>query len=822
MPGMIGMEKMIASKTCAGRALIFAVGITILVILLSGGAGAVPVEEWNKTFGGNNQDGAKYVQQTQNGGFIIAGDTKSFGAGGYDAWLIKTDYKGNEQWRKTFGGAGTDIVWAARQTSDGGYVVAGQTNSYGGKDQVWVFKTDGSGNQQWSKTFGGNYGDSANSVQQTSDGGYIISAYSSSCTDSVKGSAWIIKTDSNGNQQWTKRFGGCGSDMANSLLQTSDGGYIFAGSTDSTETGAKGRTPWIVKIDSNGKWQWQQLESQGYEFTSIKQAIDGGFILSGTVVPRGSYDKAWLYKTDSNGNEVWSKTFGSGGIFKGTSVQQTSDGGYALSAVVNPDAGTTEDGFVYAGRSDSLLIKTDATGVKQWNIKLGKDGFDDIYSIQQANDGGYILAGTTDSYGGGEQAWLVKVSNEITPVTLAVTASPSIITAGDPTSVTFSVTNILGAPQGGIKVDLTGTATGSGTTDANGNVVINVNAPTAGAMTATAGKTGYISASTRISAIRAAGSLWVTATKSTISAGVPVTVTFTVTSLAGVSRTGAKVELTGAATGSGTTDASGNVDITVNAANAGIITATASKFGFIGGNLTITAIKGTPTPTPTPTLVPTSAPTITSTSTQPALVVTSNPATVTAGTAATVIFTVTSAGAKISGATITLAGAATGSGTTDASGSVTISVNAASAGAITVKASKTGLAGGNTTITAKDAAVPAVTVQSTIQAPITASSTIITLQGKLTNSAGDYVQKGSMKVTIYDLSGARLWQETFDDVIDNGVFNIPLGAIQELKLIPDTVYQMEVAIDAESATYATPDVTFGDKEPANDVIKFKA
>ncbi|MGB8217186.1 MAG: hypothetical protein WCE94_07785 [Candidatus Methanoperedens sp.] len=816
---------MIASKTCAGRALRIAVGITILVILLSGGAGAVPVEEWNKTFGGNNQDGAKYVQQTQDGGFIIAGDTKSFGAGGYDAWLIKTDYKGSEQWRKTFGGAGTDIVWSARQTSDGGYVVAGQTNSYGGKDQVWVFKTDGSGNQQWSKTFGGNYGDLANSVQQTSDGGYIIAAYSSSCTDSVKGSAWIIKTDNNGNQQWSKRFGGCGFDRADSLLQTSDGGYIFAGSTDSTETGAKGRTPWIVKIDSNGKWQWQQLESLGYEFTSIKQASDGGFILSGTLVPRGSYDKAWLYKTDSNGNKQWSKTFGSGGIFKGTSVQLTSDGGYALSAVVNPNAETTEDGVVYAGRSDSLLIKTNATGEKQWNLKLGKDGFDDIYSLQQTTDGGYILAGATDSYAvGWQDAWLVKVSNEITPVTLTVTASPSIITAGDPTGVTFTVTNILGMPQSGITVDLTGTATGSGTTDANGNVVINVNSPKAGATTATASKTGFISASTRISAIRAAGTLWVTATKSTIQAGAPVSVTFTVTNLAGVSGVGAKIELTGAATGSGTTDASGNVDITVNAANAGIITATASKFGFIGSNLTITAIKGTPTSTPTstPTLVPTSVPTITSTATPPALAVTSNPATVIAGTATSVIFTVTSAGAKISGATITLAGAATGSGTTDAFGSVTLSVNAASSGVIIVKVSKTGLAGGNTTIIAKDSATPVGTVKSTILAPVTASQTIITLQGKLTNSGGDYVQKGSMKVTIYDLSGAQLWQETFDDVIDNGVFNIPLGAIQELKLIPDTVYQMEVAIDAESATYATPDVTFGDKEPASDVIKFKA
>ncbi|MCX9025799.1 MAG: hypothetical protein OIN85_06860, partial [Candidatus Methanoperedens sp.] len=458
-------------------------------------------------------------------------------------------------------------------------------------------------------------------------------------------------------------------------------------------------------------------------------------------------------------------------------------------------------------------------------------GFDDIYSLQQTTDGGYILAGATDSYAGGWQdAWLVKVSNEITPVTLTVTASPSIITAGDPTSVTFSVTNILGMPQSGITVDLTGTATGTGTTDANGNVVINVNSPKAGATTATASKTGFISASTRISAIKSAGTLWITATQSAISAGTPTSVKFTVTNLAGVAQSGAKVELTGTATGSGTTDASGNVDITVNAANAGIITATASKFGFMSSNLIITVIKGTPTSTPTtaptttPTSVPTSTPTllptITSTATPPALVVTSNPATVRAGTPASVIFTLTSAGAIISGATITLEGAATGSGTTDGSGKATITVNAAKAGTITATAIKTGFTEGSITITATGGVTAPATEALSI--PTAASPTIVTLQGKLTDNTGNPVQTGSMKVTIKDSSGAQVWQETFDDVIDNGVFNVPLGAIQELSLVSGSIYGMEVVIDADSRKLLIADVTFGDNSPAGDVIKFKA
>ncbi|VVB94757.1 Uncharacterised protein [uncultured archaeon] len=859
------MDKTISSKTCARRTLRIAVGITIIFLLLSFGAGAVPVEEWNKTFGGNYLDGAKYVQQTSDGGFIIAGNTKSSGAGDYDAWLIKTDNKGKEKWSKTFGGAGTDILWSARQTSDGGYIAAGKTNSYGGKDQIWVFKTDDSGNQQWSKTFGGNSGDAAYSVRQTSDGGYIIAAYSSSCTYDVKGSALIIKTDNNGNQQWSKRFGGCGFDIVNTFLETRDGGFIFAGSTDSTENGAKGMTAWIFKTDSSGKWQWSKLEPQGEEFTSIEEASDSGFILAGTVVPRGSYDKAWLYKTDDGGNKQWSKTFGSGGIYKGTSVLQTADGGYALAVTVAPNAETTEEGFVYAGRSDSLLIKTNATGEKQWNMKLGGDGYDDIYSVQQTSDGGYVLSGTTDSYGRG--AWLVKVSNEISPITLKVTATPDTVTAGAPTGVTFTVENLLDVPQGGVTVELNSASKGSGITDASGNVAINANAQEAGIITATASKTGFISASTRVSAIKAVGTLQVTAAQSTaettggitakiwgaitatasklglgggltIPAGTPTSVTFTVVNTAGVAQSDAKIDLTGAATGRGITDVNGNVVMNVNAANAGAITATASKLGFIGGSLNITVIKGTPTPTPTPTSVPaTTVPTLLPTSTATptptttitastvttALNITATPKTITAGIPTSVTFTVfqppkdgLDGGLGQADVVVILTGAATGSGTTDVYGNVVMNVNATNAGTITATASKAGFSTVSKTIS--------VTANTTIPATSSTgiSPAIVTLQGKLTGSGGNPVQKGSMKVTIYDLSGAQVWQETFDGVIDNGVFNIPLGAIQELDLMPGTIYQMEVAIDAESATYATPDVTFGDKNPTSDVIKFKA
>jgi RHS repeat-associated protein len=167
--------------------------------------------------------------QTSDGGYIVAGNTSSYGAGGSDAWLIKTDASGNQQWSKTFGGASTDGARSVCQTSDSGYILAGPTASYGaGNYDFRLIKTDASGNQQWSKTFGGTSDDDAKSVCQTSDGGYIVAGNTSSYGAGA-GDAWLIKTDAGGSQQWNHTFGGISSDDANSVCQTSDGGYVFAG-----------------------------------------------------------------------------------------------------------------------------------------------------------------------------------------------------------------------------------------------------------------------------------------------------------------------------------------------------------------------------------------------------------------------------------------------------------------------------------------------------------------------------------------------------------------------------------------------------------------
>ncbi|NOR48092.1 MAG: PKD domain-containing protein [Methanosarcinaceae archaeon] len=368
----------------------------LALITVGCASGAPPKEAWNQTFGGTDEDWAHSVQQTSDGGYILTGVARSYGAGESDFWLVKTYPDGNEQWNKTFGGTDSDLAYSVQQTSDGGYILAGYTWSYGaGGNDFWLVKADSDGNEQWNKTFGGTNFDSAHSVQQTSDGGYILAGRTTSY--GAGGSDfWLVKTDPDGNKQWEKTFGGTDYDSAHSVQQTSDGGYILAGSTNSY--GAGESDFWLVKTDPNGNEQWNKtFGSTDYDSAhSVQQTSDGGYILA------GEHD-FWLVKTDPDGNEQWNKTLGGNYFTKAHSVQQTADGGYIL-------AGTTGS----RGSSvDLWLVKTDPDGNKQWDKTLGGKNSDRAYSIQQTSDGGYILAGSTNSSGASRSDfWLIKIERE--------------------------------------------------------------------------------------------------------------------------------------------------------------------------------------------------------------------------------------------------------------------------------------------------------------------------------------------------------------------------------------------------------------------------
>jgi hypothetical protein len=382
------------------------IGLTCIAALIAGGIaifgeGRERPLEWNKTFGGSGSDWGNSIQQTRDGGYIIAGRTRSYGAGASDVWLIKTDAKGNKEWARTFGGSDSDWGDSVQQTRDGGYVVVGSTGSYGaGEQDAWLIKTDAKGNKEWNKTFGGSDSDWGDSVQQTLDGGYIITgktdSYGAGASD-----AWLIKTDAKGNKEWDKTFGGSGDDYGFSVRQTRDGGYIIAGRTGSY--GAGDWDVWLIKTDAKGNKEWNKTfggsdRDDGY---SIQQTRDGGYIIVGETSSYGAGERdVWLIKTNAKGNKEWARTFGGSDSDWGDSVQQTRDGGYVV-------VGST--GSYGAGEQDAWLIKTDAKGNKEWDKTFGGSDSDWGDSVQQTRDGGYIVVGSTGSYGaGGWDVWLIK------------------------------------------------------------------------------------------------------------------------------------------------------------------------------------------------------------------------------------------------------------------------------------------------------------------------------------------------------------------------------------------------------------------------------
>ena len=348
---------------------------------------------WERTYGGTGFDVAWSVQQTADGGFIIAGHTDSFGADGANFWLVKTDLGGFQQWDRTFGIDGTDVGTSVQQTADGGYVVAGYTSSLGaGAHDFWLVKTDALGNEEWNKTFGGTGDDQGWAVRQTSDGGYVLAGNTRSVSAGPS-DFWVVKTDPLGKEQWARAYGGDALEWAFDVEQTGDGGYIVAGLTSSF--GAGDNDFWLVKTDALGNQEWDETYggTEAEIAYSLDRTTDGGYILAGVT---SSFDTGggdlWLVKTDALGVEEWERAYGGFEFDRAHSVRQTTDGGYIA-------AGHTAS-FNPLGDDDLWLVKTDALGNEQWN-RIHRAGHQDrAHSVEPTGQAGYIVAGWTASYGG--------------------------------------------------------------------------------------------------------------------------------------------------------------------------------------------------------------------------------------------------------------------------------------------------------------------------------------------------------------------------------------------------------------------------------------
>jgi putative intracellular protease/amidase len=367
---------------------------------------------WAKTIGGAQSDGGRDIIETNDGGFVIAGYTFSFGAGNADASLVKVDAEGELIWSKTFGGAGWEYAYAVGETKDGGFILGGYTTSNGaGQKDILLVRTDPDGNEIWAKTYGGPGIDVGRRVLQTKDGGFILVGYTTSI-GLGESDVYLLKTDPNGNEIWAKTFGDTGPDRGHDLDLTFDEGYIITGASGSFSGNSDA---YLIKVNTNGVEEWSKtfsleginLLSESYDWANaVKTTQDGGFIIIGNSDSNEDLMNIHLIKTDSEGEIIWTQTFGKKFYDYGSSVSETGDGGFILS-------GATKNAST--GHNDIYLRKVDQDGNEVWTQIFGTvDGSEWGSSVIETRNGHFIIAGHTNSYGAGlYDIWLLRVAGNI-------------------------------------------------------------------------------------------------------------------------------------------------------------------------------------------------------------------------------------------------------------------------------------------------------------------------------------------------------------------------------------------------------------------------
>ncbi|MBU0507481.1 T9SS type A sorting domain-containing protein [bacterium] len=306
-------------------------------------------------------------------------------------------------WTRTYGGDRDEGAYSVQQTTDGGYIIAGVTTSFNNSDgEFYLVKTNGSGDTLWTRTYGAGITNVAFSVQQTTDDGYVLAGFTLSFVTSSY-DFYLVKTNGQGDTMWTRAYGGGSDDRAWSVQQTTDRGYIVAGGAASF--GAGSHDFYLVKTNSQGDTMWTRTYggSDWDDALSVHQTADGGYIIAGSTESFGAGGgDFYLVKTDSLGDTLWTRTFGGSSWDCANSVQQTTDGGYIV-------AGYTQS--FGAGWADFYLVRTNSFGDTLWTHSYGGTGRDEACSVQQATDGGYVVAGWTDSFGAGFSDFYVVKTN---------------------------------------------------------------------------------------------------------------------------------------------------------------------------------------------------------------------------------------------------------------------------------------------------------------------------------------------------------------------------------------------------------------------------
>ncbi|QMU29532.1 T9SS type A sorting domain-containing protein [Adhaeribacter radiodurans] len=465
---------------------------------------------WDMRYGGASYDQLTSVIQTSDGGYLSGGYTYSGSSGNktqdtqgkIDYWIVKSDKNGKKLWDKRYGGTFDDFLNRVIQTKDGGYLLAGSSRSdkngdkseisrdtgydYFKKRDFWLVKVDALGNKQWDKTLGGSGLDELQKVIQLSSGEYVLAGHSNSPVSGDKSQGtqggydyWLVKISATGSKIWDKRYGGTGNETLGSFTQTQDGGFLLGGTSssgrnlDKSEISRGKSDYWIVRTDKDGNKLWDKTFGGNGEdnLASLGRGNGGDFFLAGTSSSPKSGEKSqpgyldelgnvtssyWIIKIDAQGNKVWDKTFGSK---QGAGLQastRTNDGGYVLAGISSSDKGgdKTENG---KGNRDYWVVKLDANGTIQWDKTIGGTERDDLRTVLQTNDEGLLLGGSSNSPVSGDKTqpsqgfsdyWLVKLA----PETSSLVAAREATQTEEPVSLTNPLTAYPNPFQGQITV----------------------------------------------------------------------------------------------------------------------------------------------------------------------------------------------------------------------------------------------------------------------------------------------------------------------------------------------------------------------------------
>jgi len=477
--------------------LFYLVSLLLLISYYKSSAQA-PKIEWAKCYGGSSVEVPYCIQQTSDGGYIAVGFTESQDGDVYglhdpatgglgDAWIVKTDNIGKIVWTRTIGGSSEDRLYSIQQTA-GGYIAAGYTGSIDGDltginidtigyGQAWVIKLDTSGKTVWQKCYGGSGDENANSIVQTADSGYIFAGRTNSDDGDVSGThkkdatglyfgydIWVVKITATGAISWQKTLGGGGDETGQSIQQTTDGGYVVAGYTNSddgdvTKHYGDGSTNdgWVVRLSGTGGLIWQKAYGgTAYdELNAVKQTPDGGYVFTGWTISNdddvsgdhlntsgNATDDLWVVKTDTSGGINWQRCYGGSGHDGGNDIQLTADSGFVVTGYTSSSDGDIT-GYHYdtSHPHDYWVLQLTNSGDINWNNCYGGSGEDDAYSIKVTSDGEYVVAGISSSLDDDVKGnhtnkigdwWIVKLGSPLAinnvvgdPIALHVYPNPS-------------------------------------------------------------------------------------------------------------------------------------------------------------------------------------------------------------------------------------------------------------------------------------------------------------------------------------------------------------------------------------------------------------